>query len=165
MNLPVCDCSLSFQNFSLCFGKAIFLFTFGGLGEIVKILYFKQVKIISRILEALINQFFFKCQFLNLKMIVVEEVICISVLRLWFLEIPRVSHSTDHYRFPKMKVLWVPTNQLNYNKESVMTYSLSKMIDRMGIDVPINTLLQFYLRSQLVAGSWKTLYFLLYTIN
>ena len=80
LNLPVCDCSLSFQNFSLCFGKAIFLFTFGGLGEIVKILYFKQVKIISRI-PLVINQFF-KCQFLNLKMIVVEEVICISVLRL-----------------------------------------------------------------------------------
>lgn len=81
LNLPVCDCSLSFQNFSLCFGKAIFLFTFGGLGEIVKILYFKQVKIISRIP---LNQsvFFSKCQFLNLKMIVVEEVICISVLRL-----------------------------------------------------------------------------------
>ena len=64
------------------FEKTIFFVTFGGLGEIVKILYFKQVKIISRRFLALINQFFSKCQFLNLKMIVVEEVICISVLRL-----------------------------------------------------------------------------------
>ena len=36
-----------FKIFSL-FWKNYFLFTFGGLGEIVKILYFKQVKIISR---------------------------------------------------------------------------------------------------------------------
>ena len=58
---------------------------------------------------------------MNLKMIVVEEVICISVLRLWFLEIPRVSHSTDHYcfqidhLFPKWKSFEFLL--INYNKE------------------------------------------------